>query len=162
MTRLRNCPHPIVAVFVAVVFVGVEPCACGETGPTEPQSAASSGKTSLAYPYSAGKLSFPKDEGKHSLSEFPYTVTEWFAHYSHLRADDGSRYLLFSTFVTFDPIEGILGGRFPHFIAALIDVDNAKTYLHRDNIKLTRFAQGHADAATKKGDYFRWKGENAP
>lgn len=162
MTKLGNCPHSVTAVFVAVVFVGLQPYAYCETPQTRPQSAASFQKISLTYPYSDGKLSFPKDEGKHAFSEFPYTMMEWFAHYSHLTTEDGSRYFLFSTFVTFDPIEGVLGGRFPHFIATLIDVDNAKTYLHHNNAKLVKFAQEHADAETSNGDYFRWKGENVP
>ena len=116
----------------------------------------------LSYPYSEGQLSFPKDEGRHSPSEHPFTIMEWFAHYAHLTSADGTRYFLFTTFVTYDPIEKLLRGKFPHMIATLVDVTNGKTYHCRDNSKLARFAEGHADAATAKGDYFRWKGQGRP
>ncbi len=117
---------------------------------------------SFTYPYHAGKLSFPRDEGKHLQSEWPMTLIEWNAHYVHLTAEDGSRYFLFTTFVTYDPIEKLLGGVFPHAISTLIDLTNGKTYHHRDMRRLKRFAEGHADAETAKGDYFKWKGKDKP
>ena len=116
----------------------------------------------LTYPYHAGKLSFPRDEGKHSQSEWPFTLIEWNAHYFHLTAEDGSKYFLFTTFVTYDPIERVLRGIFPHTISTLIDLTNRKTYHHRDMQPLKHFATGHADAETQKGDYFKWKGEGQP
>jgi predicted secreted hydrolase len=90
------------------------------------------------------------------------TVAEWHAHYAHLNADDGTRYLLFTTFVTYDPVEPILGGKFPHKIATLVDVTHAKTYHHRDREHLKTFASGHAEVETATGDYFRWRGEGKP
>ncbi len=134
-----------------------------ESPPSEEQTAGASPKSApLTYPYRAGKLSFPQDEGKHSKSQWPFTLIEWNAHYFHLTAEDGSKYFLFTTFVTYDPIERILGGIFPHTISTLIDLTNGKTYQHRDMRPLKRFAAGHADAETQKGDYFRWKGEGRP
>ncbi len=114
------------------------------------------------YPYRVGQLTFPQDEGKHSVSEWPKTLMEWYAHYSHLKDEDGTRYLAFVTFVTFDPVESFLGGKFPHLIATLIDVTHAKTWHYRDLKPLKRFATGHADTATEAGDYFRWLGEGKP
>ncbi len=90
------------------------------------------------------------------------TVIEWYAHYAHLTAEDGSRYFLFSTFVAYDPIDHVLDGKFPHMIATLVDVNNGKTYQHVDMGRLKTFATGHADAQTEKGDYFKWKGKNKP
>ncbi len=90
------------------------------------------------------------------------TLAEWHAHYAHLTAEDGSRYLLFTTFVTYDPVEGIIGGKFPHSIMTLVDVNNAKTYHHREMGRLKSFAAGHADVQTADGDYFTWKGEDKP
>jgi predicted secreted hydrolase len=119
-------------------------------------------RAAFSYPCTNGSIVFPKDEGLHSPSEWPMTLVEWHAHYAHLKADDGSRYLLFTTFVTFDPVEGIVGGKFPHSIMTLIDVNNAKTYHHRDMGRLKRFAAGHADVETTHGDYFRWKGDSKP
>src|SRR5947209_2589369 len=120
------------------------------------------GATGFAYPCTNGSLVFPKDEGLHSPSEWPMTLAEWHAHYAHLKAEDGSRYLLFTTFVTFDPIESMLGGKFPHSIMTLIDVNNAKTYHHQDLGRLKAFAAGHAEVETTHGDYFRWKGKSKP
>src|ERR1041384_2825102 len=102
----------------------------------------------FSYPCSIGRLSFPADEGLHSPSEWPMTLAEWHAHYAHLTAEDGSRYLLFTTFVTFDPVEQMIGGKFPHTIAALVDVTKGKTYHHRDMERLKNFAPGHADVET--------------
>jgi len=90
------------------------------------------------------------------------TLIEWYAHYAHLTAEDGSRYFLFSTFVAYDPIEQLLGGKFPHMISTLVDVSNGKTYHHRDMKRLKKFARGHSDVQTAKGDYFTWKGEDKP
>jgi predicted secreted hydrolase len=123
---------------------------------------AAGARTAFSYPYTNGSIVFPKDEGLHSPSEWPITLAEWHAHYAHLKADDGSRYLLFTTFVTYDPIESIIGGKFPHSIMTLIDVNNAKTYHHQDMRRLKSFAAGHADVETTHGDYFRWKGESKP
>ena len=114
------------------------------------------------YPCKIGQVSFPADEGLHSPSEWPMTVAEWHAHYAHLTAQDGSRYLLFTTFITYDPVEPIIGGRFPHMIATLVDVTNGKTYHHRDMEHLKTFAPGHAEVETADGDYFRWKGADKP
>src|SRR6266699_2490181 len=85
---------------------------CADTPPlkqTEGSSPAVCGP--FSYPCSIGNLSFPKDEGKHSPSEWPMTLAEWHAHYAHLTAEDGSRYLLFTTFVTFDPVEPMRAGK---------------------------------------------------
>ena len=90
------------------------------------------------------------------------TLAEWHAHYAHLRADDGSRYLLFTTFITFDPVEDLIAGRFPHTIATLIDVTKGKSYFHRDMEHLKTFAPGHAEVETADGDYFKWKGADKP
>lgn len=116
----------------------------------------------LVYPYHAGKLSFPEDEGKHAVTEWPLTLIEWYAHYAHLTAEDGSRYFLFSTFITYDPIEPLLRDKFPHMISTLVDVTGAKTYHHDDMRPLATFAAGHADARSVAGDYFKWKGPNKP
>jgi predicted secreted hydrolase len=116
----------------------------------------------FSYPLNIGRLSFPKDEGKHSPSQWPNTLAEWHAHYAHLTAEDGTRYLLFTTFVTFDPVEPMIGGKFPHVIATLVDVTHGKTYRHRDMGPLKTFAFGHADVQTTNGDYFRWQGEAKP
>jgi predicted secreted hydrolase len=116
----------------------------------------------FSYPCTIGKVSFPADEGLHSVSNWPMTVAEWHAHYAHLTAEDGSRYLLFTTFVTYDPVEQLIGGKFPHTIATLVDVTKQKTYHHRDMGRLKCFAAGHADVQTANGDYFRWKGEGKP
>lgn len=90
------------------------------------------------------------------------TVAEWHAHYAHLKADDGTRYLLFTTFVTYDPVEPIIGGKFPHKIATLIDVTHARSYHERDAERLKTFASGHAEVETASGDYFRWRGADKP
>jgi predicted secreted hydrolase/GMP synthase-like glutamine amidotransferase len=116
----------------------------------------------LAYPYRAGKLSFPEDEGKHAPTQWPMTLIEWYAHYAHLTAEDGSRYFLFSTLITYDPIEPLLRDKFPHVISTLVDVSNAKTYHYRDMRPLKAFAAGHADARSAAGDYFKWKGAEKP
>jgi predicted secreted hydrolase len=116
----------------------------------------------LSYPYTNGNLSFPKDEGKHSTSERPMTIAEWHAHYTHLTAEDGSRYFLFTTFVTFDPVEALVGGKFPHTISTLVDVTKGKTYYRREMGRLKTFAPGHADVATTNGDYFKWRGDSKP
>src|SRR6478672_6612609 len=68
----------------------------------------------FSYPCAVGRVAFPADEGLHTTSEWPMTLAEWHAHYAHLTADDGSRYLLFTTFITFDPVEEMIGGKFPH------------------------------------------------
>jgi predicted secreted hydrolase len=136
---------------------------CAETPPvkqTEGSSPAVNGP--FSYPLSIGDLSFPKDEGKHSPFEWPMTLVEWHAHYAHLTAEDGSRYFLFATFVTFDPVEQMIGGKFPHTILTLVDVTNGKTYHHRDMERLKSIASGHADVQTTNGDYFTWKGEDKP
>ncbi len=134
-----------------------------ETPPLKPiEGNPPSASAPFAYPYSVGKLSFPSDEGLHSRSEWPMTLAEWHAHYAHLTAEDGSRYLLFSTFVTYDPVDTMLGGKFPHVISTLVDVTHGKTYHHRDVEHLKTFATGHADVETATGDYFRWKGADKP
>jgi predicted secreted hydrolase len=109
-----------------------------------------------------GKVRFPEDEGLHSPTNYPMTVAEWHAHYAHLTADDGSRYLLFTTFLTYDPVEPIIGGKFPHKIATLVDVTHAKTYHQRNQQHLKTFASGHAEVETTAGDYFRWRGPEYP
>jgi predicted secreted hydrolase len=116
----------------------------------------------FSYPCAVGRVAFPADEGLHSTSEWPMTLAEWHAHYAHLTADDGSRYLLFTTFITFDPVEEMIGGRFPHAIATLIDVTKGKTWFHRDMEHLKTFAPGHAEVETTHGDYFKWKGADKP
>jgi predicted secreted hydrolase len=116
----------------------------------------------FSYPCALGRVSFPADEGLHSNNEWPMTLAEWHAHYAHLTADDGSRYLLFTTFITFDPVEELIDGKFPHAIATLIDVTKAKTYFHRDMEHLKTFAPGHAEVETAHGDYFKWKGAEKP
>ncbi len=115
-----------------------------------------------SYPHTVGQLTFPADEGRHSPSEWPMTLIEWYAHYSHLTAADGTRYLFFATFVTFDPIEAFLGGKFPHLIGTLVDVTHAKTWHHRDLTPLKSFSAGHADTETAAGDFFRWLGDDQP
>jgi len=117
---------------------------------------------SLTYPHQAGKLSFPKDEGRHSLRDLPATLAEWYALYAHLAAEDGGRYLLFTTFVTFDPVEPLLHDRFPHVISTLVDVTDNASYHHSSMTKLKRFSEGHVDTETTKGDYFRWNGAAKP
>lgn len=114
------------------------------------------------YPYQIGQLSFPTDEGKHPPLAWPVTLAEWYAHYIHLTADDGNRYFLFATFVAFDPLEKLLGGKFPHAITTLVDVDRAKTYHHRDMAPLKNFSSGHVDVQTTAGDRFLWKGDKRP
>ena len=116
----------------------------------------------LAYPHTIGQLTFPQDEGKHAVSDWPHTLIEWYAHYLHLTAEDGTRYLFFATFVTYDPIENLLGGKFPHLIGTLVDVTHRKTYHYRDLKPLKCFEVGHAEAETAAGDYFRWLGEDQP
>jgi carboxymethylenebutenolidase len=122
----------------------------------------STARSELRYPYTSGKLSFPKDEGLHYSTNWPMTVAEWHAHYAHLTSEDGKRYLLFTTFITYDPVEFVIGGKFPHAIATLIDVENRRTYHHRDHTHLKKFEPGHADVETVQGDYFRWKGDAHP
>ena len=116
----------------------------------------------LSYPYDIGSLSFPRDEGKHSNAKWPFTLIEWYAHYAHLAADDGSRYFLFTTFVAYDPLDHLLDGKFPHMIAALVDVNKGRTYHYGDVKRLKTFATGHADVQTAEGDYFKWKGDDKP
>jgi predicted secreted hydrolase len=127
-----------------------------------PVAAASAPLASLTYPYHMGRLSFPRDEGKHPATQWPMTLIEWHAFYAHLSGDDGTRYLLFTTFVTYDPIEPLLEGKFPHLISTLIDVNAQKTYRHRSMAKLKKYAEGHAEMESQKGDYFRWKGMDKP
>ena len=154
--------------FVLVVAAGLYGCADALYGRADTAMIQKLSATppctpaSLTYPYQAGKLSFPKDEGRHSLFELPTTLVEWYAFYAHLAAEDGTRYLLFTTFVTYDPVEPVLHDRFPHVISTLIDVTNNATYHHHSMTKLKGFAEGHADAETAKGDHFRWKGATRP
>ena len=156
-------PLPHSAVLGLVLFAAAGQCVCPHTTRgEEPTAPASSATAPFAYPYRDGELSFPKDEGKHSPAEWPFTLMEWFAHYTHLTADDGARYFLFSTFVTYDPVEEVLHGKFPHMISTFVDVTGGETYHHRDMNKLKEFAQGHASAASAAGDYFRWKGSDRP
>ena len=150
----------VVGVFVADLAIHGVGAETLSVKPTE--GGALPARVPFSYPYTNGNLTFPKDEGRHSPSEWPLTLAEWHAHYAHLTAEDGSRYLLFTTFVTYDPVEGIIGGKFPHSIMTLVDVKNAKTYHHRDMGRLKNFAAGHADVQTADGDYFRWKGEDKP
>lgn len=151
------------ALCIAAVLLGIaaQPAVAPAQSTIGPPCDAA-GLGSFAYPYRVGQLAFPEDEGKHSPGAWPMTLIEWYAHYAHLTAEDGSRYFLFMTFVTFDPIEALLGGKFPHVISTLVDVDRAQTYHHRDLARLTRFAAGHADAQSAKGDYFKWKGADQP
>jgi predicted secreted hydrolase len=142
-------------VFLAILGTAVE-----ASSATQPASRALFAP--FTYPFSIGRLSFPADEGLHSPSEWPMTLAEWHAHYAHLTAEDGSRYLLFTTFVTYDPVEALVAGKFPHTIATLVDVTKGKTYHHRDMAHLKTFAPGHADVETAHGDYFRWQGEKKP
>ena len=166
MNKMKLC-HKI-ALFAFTVF-GLVLAACvslaagAETVPAEQPARSPVAKSEpLAYPYHAGKLSFPDDEGEHSPTQWPLTLIEWSAHYAHLTAEDGSRYFLFSTFITYDPIELLLRDKFPHLISTLVDVSHAKTYHHRDMRPLETFAAGHADARSVAGDYFKWKGADKP
>ena len=163
MTKHENRRVLWIAVPALIVLAAPALCTSADITRCKRQTAgAPSNHVSLTYPYHAGKLSFPQDEGKHLQSEWPFTLIEWNAHYIHLTAEDGSTYFLFTTFVTYDPIEKILRGIFPHTISTLIDLTNGKTYHHRDMRKLKRFARGHADVETAKGDYFKWKGKDKP
>ena len=119
-------------------------------------------RKSLSYPYFTGKLRFPQDEGRHLQSEWPMTLIEWYAHYAHLTSEDGSRYFLFSAFITYAPLEQLLHGKFPHMISTFVDINKGKTYHHRDMKRLKVFARGYADVKSANGDYFTWKGKNKP
>src|SRR6266568_3561751 len=143
---------------------GLSPqCVAAQTPSTkENETNACAVSPPFSYPCSMGKLSFPADEGLHSPSDWPMTLVEWHAHYAHLTAEDGSRYFLFTTFVTYDPVEPLIAGKFPHTITTLVDVSKGKTYHHRDMERLKTFAAGHADVQTADGDYFTWKGEDKP
>ena len=158
VTDPRRLAFCIAAILLGITALPAAALAQGTAGP--PCDSANLGP--FAYPHRVGQLAFPADEGKHSPAAWPMTLIEWYAHYAHLTADDGSRYFLFVTFVTFDPLEGLLGGTFPHVISTLVDVDRAKTYHHRDMARLKQFAAGHADAQSAKGDYFKWKGADKP
>jgi len=116
----------------------------------------------FAYPYTAGKLTFPQDEGKHAATDWPFPLIEWQAHYLHLTGDDGSRWFLFTTFVTFDPLEPFLGGKFPHQIGTLVDLDHGTTHEYKDMDPLAVYAEGYAEARAKPGNLFVWKGEDQP
>ncbi len=152
-----------VAVFGMILAGVANHPICAQTAQTkQPEGRAPNGHGPFSYPYRVGRLSFPQDEGKHSPTEWPMTLIEWSAHYAHLTAEDGARYFLFSAFITYDPIEQVLGGKFPHMIATLVDVNNGKTYYHHDMRRLRSFAVGHADVQTANGDYFKWKGEDKP
>src|ERR1041384_1421350 len=156
-------PFPVIHVLAAFILAPVGAVLSAATPAVETfDSSPCAISAPFSYPCNIGKLSFPKDEGLHSASEWPRTLAEWHAHYAHLTAEDGSRYLLFTTFVTFDPVEQMIGGKFPHTIAALVDVTKGKTYHHRDMERLKNFAPGHAEVETAHGDYFRWKGEDKP
>ncbi len=157
--------HPFLhsTVLGLVLLAATGQCVCPHaTQGQEPTNLAPSEAASFVYPHRDGQLSFPQDEGKHSPTEWPFTLIEWFAHYTHLTADDGTRYFLFSTFVTFDPVEEIVHGKFPHLISTFVDVTSGETYHHRDMDKLKEFAAGHASAESATGDYFRWKGNDRP
>ena len=124
------------------------------------------------YPYYEGQLSFPKDEGRHSILEVPFTVAEWPAIYGHLVADDSSSYFFFSTMVTYDPAEsqflqsliGVNLGEnfFPHQIFTLSDENNQRVYSYFENDGLKKFDYGHLDVETNSGSYLRWKGTDKP
>ncbi len=116
----------------------------------------------FTYPYQAGQLTFPQDEGRHAMADWPYPLIEWQAHYLHLTGDDGSRWFLFTTFVTFDPLEPFLGGKFPHQMGTLIDLDHGRTYAYQDLAPLAVYAAGHAEARAKPGNAFSWKGAEQP
>lgn len=165
LTRIRIVTTHLrrLALCIAAILLGITalPAAALAQSPAGPPCDSAS-LAPFAYPHRVGQLAFPEDEGKHSPVAWPMTLIEWYAHYAHLTAEDGSRYFLFVTFVTFDPIEGLLGGKFPHVISTLIDVDHAKTYHHRDMARLKQFAAGYADAQSAKGDYFKWKGADKP
>jgi predicted secreted hydrolase len=154
----------LVLAVLGVILAGMA-ChpTCAQTLQTkQPENSPAPGLGPFSYPYRVGNLSFPRDEGKHSPTEWPITLIEWYAHYAHLTAEDGSRYFLFTAFITYDPIEWVLGGRFPHVIATLVDVTRGKTYYYRDMRRLKSFTAGHVDAQTASGDYFKWKGEDRP
>ncbi len=154
-------PHSVVLGRVLLAAAGLCLCPHAIQG-EEPPILAPAGAASFVYPHRDGQLSFPQDEGKHSPTEWPFTLIEWFAHYTHLTADDGTRYFLFSTFVTYDPVEDVLHGKFPHVISTFINVTVGETYHHRHMEKLKEFAAGHANAESATGDYFRWKGNDRP
>src|SRR6187551_2504599 len=113
MKRLRSR----VVVLGLLLMVPISHSVCAEPSARQTESGSPSVRVPFSYPLGIGQLSFPKDEGKHSPSEWPNTLAEWHAHYAHLTAADGTRYLLFTTFVTFDPVEPMIGGKFPHTIA---------------------------------------------
>ena len=145
--------------FALLLAVSATPVAFAETpvedGPTNVV-------VPFSYPIKSGRLSFPRDEGRHSPSGWPMTLAEWHAHYAHLTAEDGTRYLLFTTFLSCDPVDEMIGGKIPHALATLVDVTHGKTYYHRDTKRLKAFDYGHASVQTADGDYFRWKGEDKP
>jgi predicted secreted hydrolase len=155
-------PWILIVVGLAALLIAGGGRSDAQTTADGPAAASSAPLAPLAYPYHVGQLSFPTDEGKHPASQWPITLIEWHALYAHLRCDDGSRYLLFTTFVIYDPIEPLLQGKFPHLISTLIDVNARKTYSHRSMARLKKYEQGHADMESCKGDYFRWKGMDKP
>ena len=161
MTK-RARPWISIVVGLAAWLIAGGRWADAQTIADGPVAAASAPLASLTYPYHVGQLSFPRDEGKHPASQWPMTLIEWHAFYAHLSGDDGTRYLLFTTFVTYDPIEPLLEGKFPHLISTLIDVNARKTYSHRSMARLKKYAEGHAEMESQKGDYFRWKGMDKP
>jgi len=110
------------------------------------------------YPLREGWLTFPYCEGKHSLLQWPYTIMEWFANYGHLTADDGSKYVYFVTFISYDPLETVVGMTFPHMIICLIDEDNQEHHSYGNHCNLKRFDRQHAYIETEDGNYLRWKG----
>ncbi len=152
----------ILILFGLIFSATAAPPASSESTANNTAVQQQTGPTAFVYPFRVGKLVFPQDEGKHVPSKWPFTLVEWFAHYTHLTADDGSTYFLFTTFVTFDPVEPLVQGKFPHVISAFVDINNGKTYHDSDMARLKVFAEGHANMETVKGDFFRWKGSDQP
>ena len=66
------------AILWLLAAAGLHGCA-GVTPIQGPQVDPPCKPVSFTYPHQAGQLSFPKDEGRHSLSERPMTVIEWYA-----------------------------------------------------------------------------------
>jgi predicted secreted hydrolase len=98
---------------------------------------------------------------------------EWFAHYGHVVADDGSKYSWFITLVTYDPLEnlylpddildkGYSQHFFPHKIFTLVDEQNQRIYTSADHRKLKKFAKGKADVESATGDIFKLKSDSTP
>jgi predicted secreted hydrolase len=114
------------------------------------------------YPYWDGWLLFPLSEGKHEPGLWPFTLMEWYAHYGHLTAEDGSKYTYFVTLVGYDPLEPLAGSFFPHTIFNLVDETNQRYYNYISYEKLSEFSSLNVSMATLDGKSFRWKGLDKP